>query len=106
MDLMKKTRAFDPAAYLDTDLARATYLTEAFETGDVAFIADALGVVARAQGMTRVAREADLSREALYRALSSGGNPELSTLLKVTAALGLKLTVEPVASPPHEVAAP
>jgi len=56
MEMTTKTRVFDPAAYLDSDMARAAYLTEAFETGDVAFIADALGVVARAQGMTRVAR--------------------------------------------------
>ncbi|MBM3637057.1 MAG: putative addiction module antidote protein [Alphaproteobacteria bacterium] len=87
-------RAFDPAAYLKTPAARAAYLSEAFETGDVAFIADALGVVARAEGMTRIARDTDLSREALYRALSSNGNPELSTVLKVTAALGLKLKIE------------
>ncbi len=89
-----KTKAFDPAVYLDSDEARTVYLNEAFETGDVGFIADALGVVARAQGMTRLARDADLSREALYRALSINGNPELSTVLKVTTALGLKLTVE------------
>ena len=89
-----KTKAFDPATYLDSDEARAVYLNEAFETGDVGFIADALGVVARAQGMTKLARDADLSREALYRALSVNGNPELSTVLKVTTALGLKLTVE------------
>jgi len=89
-----KTKAFDPATYLDSDEARAVYLNEAFETGDVGFIADALGVVARAQGMTKLARDADLSREALYRALSINGNPELSTVLKVTTALGLKLTVE------------
>jgi len=89
-----KTKPFDPAAYLDSDEARAVYLSEAFETGDVGFIADALGVVARAQGMTGIAKETDLSREALYRALSINGNPELSTVLKVTTALGLKLTVE------------
>ena len=89
-----KTKPFDPAAYLDSDEARAVYLSEAFETGDVGFISDALGVVARAQGMTGIAKETDLSREALYRALSINGNPELSTVLKVTTALGLKLTVE------------
>ena len=89
-----KTKVFDPAVYLDSDVARTVYLNEAFETGDVGFIADALGVVARAQGMTKLARDADLSREALYRALSVNGNPELSTVLKVTTALGLKLTVE------------
>jgi probable addiction module antidote protein len=105
MEMTTKTRVFDPATYLDSDMARAAYLTEAFETGDVAFIADALGVVARAQGMTRVARETDLSREALYRALSQDGNPELATVLKVTAALGLKLTVEPALPSPQDAVA-
>ena len=92
----RTTRPFDPAHYLDSDEARAVYLSDASETGDVAFIADALGVVARAEGMTDIARRSGVSREALYRALSSNGNPELSTILKVTEALGLRLKVDPV----------
>lgn len=95
----RTTRPFDPAPYLDTDEARAVYLTDAFETGDVAFIADALGVVARSEGMTDLARRSGVSREALYRALSSSGNPELSTVLKVTEALGLRLNVVPIGEP-------
>ncbi len=90
-----KTRAFDPAAYLKSDLARATYMTEALQTGDPAFIADAVGVLARARGMSKVAKEAGLSRESLYRALSPEGNPEFATILKVMTALHLKLKAAP-----------
>ena len=70
-----KTTPFDPAEYLDTPDAVAAYLTDALETGDPAFVAAALGVIARARGMTEVAREAGVSRESLYRALSADGNP-------------------------------
>jgi len=90
-----KTRPFDPAAYLKTDTARAAYMNEALDTGDAAFISDAVGVLARARGMSKVAKEAGLSRESLYRALSSGGNPEFATILKVMAALHLKLKAAP-----------
>jgi probable addiction module antidote protein len=86
------TRPFDPAAYLDDDEALAVYMSEALETGDPAFITDAIGIIARARGMTQVAKDAGLSRESLYRALSSDGNPEFATILKVVDALGLKLT--------------
>jgi probable addiction module antidote protein len=85
------TRAFDPAAYLEDDAGQAAYMSEALETGDPAFIADALGVIARARGMTQVAADAGLSRESLYRALSGEGNPEFATVLKVMRAVGLKL---------------
>ena len=57
-----KTRPFDPAEYLDSDEAMAAYMTEALETGDPGFVVDALGAVARARGMTEVAREAGVSR--------------------------------------------
>jgi probable addiction module antidote protein len=86
------TRPFDPAAYLDDDEALAVYMSEALESGDPAFITDAISVIARARGMTQVAKDAGLSRERLYRALSSDGNPEFATILKVVDALGLKLT--------------
>ncbi len=89
------TQPFDPAAYLDTPEAVAAYLSEALETGDSHFIADALGVVARARGMSEVAREAGLSRESLYRGLSDSGNPALATVLRVVEALGLRLTAVP-----------
>lgn len=90
-----KTTPFDPAQYLKTPRARAVYMNEALQSGDAAFIADAIGVVARAEGMSKVARRAGLSRESLYRALSAEGNPEFATLLKVLAALDLKLKMLP-----------
>ena len=90
----KEARIFDPAAYLDDDAAIAAYLNDALETGDPAFITDAIGVIARAHGMSQVAKDSGLSRESLYRALSSTGNPEFATVLKVMSGLGLKLTAE------------
>lgn len=90
---------FDPAAYLDDDEAIATYLSDAFETQDVAFISDAIGVVARAKGMKQIAQEAGVSRESLYRALSSAGNPELGTVLKVLASLNIKINAKPLLKP-------
>jgi probable addiction module antidote protein len=87
---------FDPAAYLDDDEAIAAYLSEAFETQDVAFISDAIGVVARAKGMKQIAQEAGVSRESLYRALSSAGNPELGTVLKVLASMNIKINAKPL----------
>lgn len=91
-----KTRPFDPAEYLDTNEGIAAYMTDALETGNPAFVADALGVIARARGMTEVAREAGVSRESLYRALSSDGNPEFGTVMRVAHALGLQFSVKPV----------
>ncbi len=90
-----KTKPFDPAEYLDDKEAIAAYLSDALESEDSAFIADALGVVARARGMSEVAREAGISRESLYRALSTDGNPEFATVLRVVRALGLQLSVTP-----------
>jgi len=90
-----KTRPFDPAKYLDNDEAIAEYLTDALETGDPAFVSDALGVVARARGMSDVARTAGMSRESLYRALSADGNPKFATVLRVMHALGLQFSVNP-----------
>jgi probable addiction module antidote protein len=87
---------FDPAAYLDDDEAIAAYLSEAFATQDVAFISDAIGVVARAKGMKQIAQEAGVSRESLYRALSSAGNPELGTVLKVLASINIKINAKPL----------
>jgi probable addiction module antidote protein len=96
---IEKTKPFDPAEYLDTSEAIATYMTEALESGDPAFVADALGVVARARGMSEVAREAGVSRESLYRALSADGNPEFGRVMRVAQALGLQFSVTPV---PHK----
>jgi len=85
-----KTSPFDPAQYLDSNEAIAAYMSEALETGDPAFVADALGVVARARGVSEVAREAGVSQESLYRSLSADGNPEFGTVMKVAQALGLR----------------
>ena len=90
-----ETTAFDAAEFLDSEEAVSAYLTEALETADPAFIADALGVVARAKGMKQIAEDAGLSRESLYRALSGKGNPEFGTVLKVISALGLRLCAAP-----------
>ncbi|MGB6731651.1 MAG: addiction module antidote protein [Xanthobacteraceae bacterium] len=71
----------------------ADYLEAVFEDGDPVLVAHALGIVARAKGMAKIARAAGLGRESLYRPLSLDGNPELATVLKVMRALGLKLKV-------------
>ena len=73
----------------------AAYLEAALEEGEPALVAAALGDIARAKGMTQVAREAGLGRESLYKALSPAGNPEFATILKVVAALGLQLHATP-----------
>jgi probable addiction module antidote protein len=86
-----ETRPFDPAAYLDGPDAMLAYLEGAFADGDANEIADALGVVARARGMSQLAEETGLSRQALYKALNSDGNPEFATVLKVIRALGYRL---------------
>jgi len=86
-----KTRPWDAAEHLKTEDDMATYLEAALEDGDPALIAAALGDIARAKGMSHIARETGLGRESLYKALSPDGNPELSTVLKVVRALGLRL---------------
>ncbi len=91
-----ETFPFDATEYLGSPEAQAELLADAFETGDAGYIAHAIGVVARAQGMSRVAQDAGLSREALYKALSPTGNPTLSTLLGVLKALNVRLDVTPL----------
>jgi probable addiction module antidote protein len=85
---------FDAADYLDSAEAIATYLEVVFEEDDPAFIAHALGNVARSKGMSEIARKTGLSRESLYKALSAEGNPEFATILKVLRALDLKLVTK------------
>ncbi|MBR0777010.1 putative addiction module antidote protein [Bradyrhizobium diazoefficiens] len=94
---MAKTRPFDAAAYLDSPEAIAAYLSEAFETNDPSFITEAIGTVARARGMSALAKDTGLSRENLYKALSSEGRPEFGTILKVLSSLGVELHAEPKA---------
>jgi len=82
---------FDPAELLRDDETIGYYLTEAFETGDEAFIIHALGVAARAKGMADIADKAGLARTSLYRGLSKDGKPQFGTVLAVMKALGFKL---------------
>lgn len=90
---------YDVAKHLRTSEEMAAYLQAAIEesNGDAGFIAKALGDIARAKGMAELSRETGLGRESLYKALSSEGNPQLSTVLKVAKALGLQLHVKPAA---------
>jgi probable addiction module antidote protein len=90
-----KTRRWDIAEHLGSDEQVALFLEAVFEDGDPAVIAAAIGDVARARGMSQVAKDAGLSRENLYRALGEGGNPEFGTILKVIRAMGYDLTVVP-----------
>ena len=87
-----KTSAYDVAEHLRTPEEMAAYLDAWLDEApdDVAGIARALGDIARAKGMSLVAKEAGLSRESLYRALSAGGNPSFATVLKVARALGVR----------------
>ena len=83
-----KTRKYDVANYLDSDEMIAVYLDAAFDSGETSRIAEALGDVARARGMTKISKATGLAREQLYKTLSAEGKPELSTVLKVMAAFG------------------
>ena len=86
---------FDAADYLKSEQDCADYLSIALEDDDPAFLAAALGDVARARGMSQVARDAGITREGLYKALSDEGNPSFATVLKVMRALGLRINVQP-----------
>jgi len=85
------TRPWDAAEHLQTEEDMVAYLEAAFEEGEPALIAAALGDIARAKGMSKIARDTGLGRESLYKALSAEGNPEFATILKVVQALGLRL---------------
>lgn len=91
------TRRYDVAEHLRTPEEMAAYLEACLEEadGDAAFVAKALGDITRAKGMAQVARDAGLSRESLYKALSGERSPGFDTVLKVVRALGLKLHAEP-----------
>lgn len=89
-----KTAPYDVAEFLETPEEMAAYLEACIQEadGDAAFIAKALGDIARAKGMTQIARESGLSRESLYKALSGDRSPSFDTILKVISALGLQLS--------------
>lgn len=97
---------FDAAKYLTDDEGRSFFLSEALATGNPAYVAHALGVIARSRGMADVAKVAGLSRQSLYRALGEGGNPALDTVLKVVQALGIQLMAAPAAPPKKPGKAP
>ena len=90
-----KTIPWDAAEHLDSPEMIAAYLDAALDEGDPKLVAAAIGDVARAHGMSQLARETGLSRESLYRALSADGNPEFGTILKVLHAFGLRLETRP-----------
>jgi probable addiction module antidote protein len=92
---MPKTKRWDAADHLKGDSEIAAYFEAALEDGDPAVVTAALGDIARAKGMTKIARESGLGRESLYKALSPDGNPELATILRVVRALGLQLHAAP-----------
>lgn len=91
--MTRTTSPWDSADVLDTPAAIAAYLQAALEEDDPALLTHALGVIARAQGMAKIAEEAGVTREALYKALSADGDPRLSTFLGVLRALGLRLDI-------------
>lgn len=95
-----KTKPWDASEHLDSEEAIFAYMNAAFEDGDPSLIAAALGDIAKARGMTAIAKAAGLSRESLYKALSVDGNPEFATIMKVMKALGIHISVEP--SQPQE----
>jgi probable addiction module antidote protein len=99
------TRPWDVAEHLETEADMAAYLEAVLEDGDPALVTAALGDIARAKGMTQIARETGLARESLYKALSPEGNPEFATVLKVVRALGLRLHATVAAGAPAASAA-
>jgi probable addiction module antidote protein len=96
--MSEKLIPYDPAQSLETPGSVAYFLEDAFDTSDAAYIAHAIGIAARAHGMTRVAGETGLAREALYRSFSEDGNPSLKSTIAVLATFGLTLTVRPASA--------
>ena len=92
------TRIWDPAEHLQSDEDMAAYLEAALEEGDAALFAATLGDIARAKGMSQLARETGRGGESLYKALSPTGNPEFATILRVVGALELQLQAKPASA--------
>ena len=90
------TTPFDAAKYVTEPEDVIDFLNDAFESGHLPYIANVVGVVARSEGMTKIAEKTGVNRQALYTALSENGNPTLETLLKVMSALGIRLKCEAV----------
>ena len=94
MSTSNKLTKWDSAEYLKTEEDVINYIEACLEENDPQLIPHALGVIARAKGMTQLAKDTGITREGLYKALSEEGNPEFSTMMKVFKGLGLKLTVQ------------
>jgi probable addiction module antidote protein len=90
---------FDAAHYLDSESSIAAYLTDILEANDAALLAAALGDIARAHGMTEIAKAAGITREALYKALRPDSAPRFDTVSRVCAALGVRLIAQPIHHP-------
>ena len=90
---MKRAAAYDATEFLETDEEIVAYLNAALEDGDPALLSAALGDIARARGMTQLAKDTGITRDGLYKALSPTGNPSFSTVQKVVNALGYRLDV-------------
>jgi probable addiction module antidote protein len=97
--MVTRLKKYDVADHLRSTEEMAAYLEAciAESDGDASFVAKALGDIARAKGMSEIARETGLGRESLYKALSADGNPQFDTILKVAKALGLEFSVRPAA---------
>ncbi|MGJ7581473.1 addiction module antidote protein [Variovorax sp. RHLX14] len=87
---------FDAAPYLDSEVSIAAYLTDILEANDAALLASALGDIARARGMTEIAKSAGITREALYKALRPDSAPRFDTVSRVCTALGVRLVAQPI----------
>jgi probable addiction module antidote protein len=93
---IKSLATYDPADYLKSEQAIAAFLNDFLEEGDSAMIAEALGIAARARGMTEVANSSGIARESLYKALRADSQPRLDTILKVMKAFGIRLVAQPI----------
>ena len=89
---------YDPASALLTPEAVKEFISDAFESGDAGYIAHALGIAARAEGMSKISAKTGLAREALYKSFSKNGNPTLKSTIAMMDALGLELTAKPVST--------
>jgi len=94
-----KTTVWDPAEYIETEEQIIAYLDDIFKSGDPNLIITAIGDVARARGMSKIADAANRGRESLYKSLSQGGNPSFETIIKVLYSLGFGLRLAPATTP-------
>jgi probable addiction module antidote protein len=92
---IKDLPEFDPVHYLNSEAATSAYLSDVLQANDAALLAEALGHIARARGMSAIAQDAGLTREALYKALRPGAQPRFDTIMRVCAALGVRLVATP-----------